>query len=124
MKSLLLVAHGSRREPSNSEVRRLTQSLLAGGIRRFDFISCAFLELAQPSVPEAIDEVIDMGADEIIVVPYLLSAGRHVVKDIPEQIAMRKRQDGDVRIRITPHLGAAPGVAELIINLADIEARQ
>ena len=49
MKNLLIVAHGSRREASNEEVRELTLRIKEKSSASFDNITCAFLELAQPS---------------------------------------------------------------------------
>ena len=49
-KSLLLVAHGSRREASNDEVRALTARVREADDARFALIDCAFLELAEPAV--------------------------------------------------------------------------
>ena len=55
MRSLLLVAHGSRREASNQEIRNLTAALAGRAIGRFGHVGCAFLEIARPSIPEAIE---------------------------------------------------------------------
>ena len=49
---LLIIAHGSRREASNDEVRRLAdrvRALCAPGIAD---VEVAFLELAEPSIAE------------------------------------------------------------------------
>ena len=92
MKSLLLVAHGSRREASNEEVRQLTTQLAAHAGNRYQSVSCAFLELAEPSIPDGIEACIQQGAEEVIVLPYFLSAGRHVHEDIPREIAGKQQE--------------------------------
>ena len=46
MNALLLVAHGSRREQSNEEVRELAKTLHARCGDRFPVIHAGFLELA------------------------------------------------------------------------------
>lgn len=116
MKSLLLVAHGSRREASNEEVRQLTRKLCELASGRFSSINCAFLELAEPSIPKGIDEALATGSDELIVFPYFLSAGRHVSKDIPDIIATKQQEYTDKKIEVTMHLGVVEGVAELILG--------
>ena len=70
MKGLLLVAHGSRREASNEEIRALTKILASRAGDQFIDIRCAFLELAEPSIPDGIGLCVDAGADEVIVLPY------------------------------------------------------
>ena len=48
MKALLVVAHGSRREQSNTEIKELAQRIAAQAGQDFDLVECAFLELADP----------------------------------------------------------------------------
>ena len=59
MKSLLLVAHGSRRQASNEEVRELTARLAEHAGAAYGYVDCGFLELAEPSIPEGIQRCID-----------------------------------------------------------------
>ncbi len=118
MKSLILVAHGSRRAESNDEVRQLTVALRERAGEGFDAVSCAFLELAEPSIPDGIEASVRDGATDITVLPYFLSAGRHVVTDIPNEVAVKQAQYPDVSIRIAPYLGAARGIADLLLSQA------
>lgn len=116
MKSLIVVAHGSRREESNDEVRRLTEALRVKARADFPLVRCAFLELAEPSIPEGIDASVREGATRITVLPYFLSAGRHVAADIPEQVSAKQREYPHVSIRIAPYLGAAGGITDLLLS--------
>lgn len=118
MKALLLVAHGSRREASNDEVRELTDCLRRQSADSFDEVRCAFLELAEPSIPDGIEQCIQAGAEEVVVVPYFLSAGRHVVKDIPEEVAVKQQQYPQHHIYIADYLGTAPGLVDTLLGLA------
>ena len=55
----------------------------------------------------------------MVVLPYFLSQGRHVVTDIPEQVRPKQEQHPQVRITIAPYLGAAEeGIAALLLALA------
>ena len=119
MKHLLLVAHGSRREASNDEVRRLTAKLRDKVGARFKGTECAFLELAEPSIPDALQRCIDHGAEEIVVLPYFLSAGRHVARDIPAEVEAKQKEHPQVRISIKPYFGAADGITDLLAVMAD-----
>ncbi len=117
MKSLLLVAHGSRRTASNDEVRALTERLRTSNTA-FEHIACAFLELAEPSIPDGLRQAVGAGADEIVVLPYFLSAGRHVVTDIPAEVDQVRAEYPHVTMRIAPYLGAAGGIVELLAGQA------
>ena len=119
MKHLVLVAHGSRRMASNDEVRKLAERLQQEAGEQYADVTAAFLELAEPSIPDAIQCCIDRGAREVIVLPYFLSQGRHVVTDIPEQVQPKQQQYPQVRITIAPYLGSAEaGIATLLLQLA------
>jgi len=113
MKALLLVAHGSRRRSSNDEIRGLA-ARLRGADASFDLVEHAFLEMAAPGIAAGIDKLAEAGAAEIVVLPYLLAAGRHVAADIPAKLASLARRHPHVRITLAPHLGAAAGMAPLI----------
>ena len=117
MKTMLLVAHGSRRESSNQEIRRLTDCIRRQNVV-FDRVDCAFLELAEPSIPDGIRAAIEAGAAEVVVVPYFLSAGRHVAEDIPNEIAVVAAEHPGVGIRQAPYLGISPGVVDLLLEQA------
>ena len=119
MRTLILVAHGSRREASNEEVRELTVALSDRAGERFGRVSCAFLELAEPSIPDAIEQALADGAGEVVVLPYFLSAGRHVAEDIPGLVEQKRREYPDAQIRLAPYLGSGAGVIDLLLAIAD-----
>lgn len=119
MKSLLLVAHGSRRASSNDEVRQLAAKLASQAGNRYHSVNCAFLELAEPSIPDGIEACIRTGAEEVVVLPYFLSAGRHVIEDIPREIAGKQKEYPQVLIHLAPYLGSAEGIIELLLGVAN-----
>jgi sirohydrochlorin ferrochelatase len=115
VKALLIVAHGSRRAESNDEVRALTRVVAERASTQYDKVDCAFLELAEPLIPDGIEALVKVGADEITVVPYFLSAGRHVVEDIPAEVAKVKLPDG-VGVHIAPYVGESDTMVELLLT--------
>lgn len=117
MKSLLIVAHGSRRQASNDEVRTLSRRL-AEREHDFDYVDCAFLELAEPSIPEGLERCIEHGASEVVIFPHFLAAGRHVAEDIPAEVAQIEAKYPQVSVHIAPHLGASDLLVNAILNLA------
>ena len=120
MKSLLIVAHGSRRRESNDEVRQLAGQL--GALESmYDRIEPAFLELAEPSIPDGLRQLIQSGSEDIVVMPYFLSAGRHVAEDIPREVDSVRAEYPAVTIHLAPYLGAAAGITRLILSQADSE---
>jgi len=114
MKALLLVAHGSRREASNEEIRDLAKQVAAHAANTADYTTCAFLELSDPSIPDGIQDCIDHGATEVEVFPYFLSKGRHVAEDVPELVEEKMKSCPGIKIRISNYFGARESVVELL----------
>ncbi len=115
-RALLVVAHGSRRSASNEEVVQLATTLAGDAANSFDFVHAAFLELAEPSIPEGIEQCVAQGAKEVLVFPYFLSAGRHVVEDVPAEVKIKQEQYPDLKIELADYLGAAPGLPSMILQ--------
>ena len=118
MKSLLLVAHGSRRTQSNEEIAEITKLLRARLSDRYQAVEYAFLELAEPSIPNAIDQLASKGYEEVLILPYFLSAGRHVHEDVPEIIESKQQQYSHINIMISPYLGESEKIIDLLEALS------
>ena len=118
MKAILIVAHGSRRVQSNEEIAELTSKVAALAGDDISLVACAFLELATPSIPDGITELVEQGATDVSVVPYFLAAGTHVKIDIPAEVEKACKQHTNVNIRTTGYIGAQPGIAQLLLGLA------
>ena len=116
-RALVIVAHGSRREASNDEVRQLAENIAIKVGDRFMQVESAFLELAEPSIPDGIEKCIQAGAEEVIVLPYFLSAGRHVSQDIPAEVEIKRKQYPHTTISIAGYLGADERVVDLMASL-------
>ncbi len=120
MKSLVIVAHGSRRQASNDEVRELSSRIATITGQTFQRVKAAFLELAEPSIPDGIQQCIDEGAKEVIVFPYFLSAGRHVVEDIPAEVDIARNSNPEIKIEIVPYLGSIDRIVDLIAEHSSV----
>lgn len=117
MRALLVVAHGSRRAASNDEVRALTEQLGSQAESEFAFVGCAFLEIADPLIPDGLQQCMQAGAKEVVVLPYFLSAGRHVAEDIPDIVADFSASHPELKVQIAPYLGTAPGLTDTLLQL-------
>lgn len=114
MHALLLIAHGSRRPEANADLE-----FVAAEMRRrdlFAFVQCSYLELAEPDIQTGGAKCVEAGATSVVMLPYFLSPGRHVVEDLT---AARDRL-----AEAFPHVGftlAAPlaGHPKLLDAVAD-----
>lgn len=111
---LVLIGHGSR-VPGANQVLEQVAVALRRRYRRFA-IEPAFLELAQPDIPCAIDRCVATGAKRILFVPYFLYLGGHVGRDLPEHMAQARFRHPGLEIRIAPHLGFDRRVVAVAID--------
>lgn len=84
----------------------------------FEMVVPAFLEFAQPDIGAGVDYCVKLGAKKITVVPYFLSAGAHVNRDVPGQLDIANLRYPGVELHVTQHLGAADGILESVIDCA------
>ena len=118
MKILLLVAHGSRIEESNLEVEALSKKMIKYNENDFDEIMPVFLEFASPSIPEAIKKCSEIGASNVTVLPYFLSAGVHINRDIPGEVKDASEGFPNLDITISNYFGSRDEIAELLMKTA------
>jgi sirohydrochlorin ferrochelatase len=103
--TLLLAAHGTRSPAGTATTRALADAIAAA---RPDVpVALCFLDVAEPSLAAALDDLRDT---DVVVVPLLLSAGYHVITDIPAVVA------GRPRVRVAPHLGPDPAVIAAVAD--------
>lgn len=74
----------------------------------------AYLEISSPSIPDAIERAVADGARTITLLPHFLSSGNHVLVDLPAITSAARQQHPGVRIELAEHLGADPGLVELL----------
>ena len=114
MKALVMIAHGSRREEANAEFIALVEQVKTAAGSKCDFVEHCFLEIALPSLTEAVKHVIAEGAETIFIFPYFLNSGNHILRDIPEIVDRLTQQYPDCTITLLPYFGTFKGIGELI----------
>lgn len=113
---LVVFAHGSRVAAANAAVERVAReaSRLAG-IRRY---RAAFLELASPTLPEAVADFAAAGVRRVLVTPYFLTMGRHLTVDLPEILRGVRAAHPDLRLEAAPPLDGHPDLAGILADRA------
>ncbi len=117
MKALLIIAHGSRRETANEEVRELARMVELK--KEYGFVTAAFLEISEDTIERGVAKCVVNGANSILVFPYFLNSGVHVVTDIPQIVDKLRIKYPDVVITLSPHLGASAMMPDLIVQTAN-----
>lgn len=113
---LALLAHGSRNprwaDGLQPMVAALEVELGAGAV------SLCFLELLAPSLPEVARDVAGLGFSELRILPLFWSGQGHVMRDVPELIALARAEAPQLLISLLPAVGEQPLVQAAIAELA------
>ena len=117
MKSLLLIAHGSRKVSSNQEVADLA-ARISQNAAPFAAVRHCFLELTEPKAAQAIAELAELGSTEVVVMPYFLAAGLHVMEDLPKVLSEAQQAHPHIEFSLRKHLGAAESMARWVVEEA------
>jgi len=74
----------------------------------------AYLEITEPSIPDAIDAAVRDGAGEVRLLPYFLHPGNHVAVDLPRIVDEARTRHPATAVVLLEHIGADPGLIELL----------
>jgi sirohydrochlorin ferrochelatase len=109
---VVVVDHGSRLDESNRWIHlvaeRLKQAL------QHQNVYPAHMELAEPSIQQAVDDCVGKGARRIVVIPFFLLPGRHWKHDIPQLSRNAVAKHRGVRCLVTAPLGLHDLMIELM----------
>ena len=117
---LILIAHGSRQAEANDDLYATVESLRSVG--RYPIVEPAFLELAEPTIEQTSHRCIQLGADRVILLPYFLSAGVHVQRDLAAQRDLVSRRHA-VEVVLAAPIGRHKFLIEVLCERA-IEAER
>lgn len=81
-------------------------------------VNVGFLEVAKPTILEALQMQVDQGAQSIRIIPLFLVPGNHVTRDIPRIIETFKSENPQIKITVEPFLGEHPDFKKLLLALA------
>ena len=109
--AMLVVGHGSRDADGVEEFWTLAGTIRAAAGELLT--GFGFIELASPSVDDAIDDLVARGATEIVSVPLVLLAAGHLKNDGPAALARARNRHPRVRFTLARDLGIEPTVLQI-----------
>jgi sirohydrochlorin ferrochelatase len=101
--------------PSANEAVKAVASEAArlGG---WDFCETAFLE-ASPNLKDAVSSLARQGMESILVLPYFLTLGIHLQRDLPKLVEFLAREYG-VEIRVASPLDGHAALSRILVERA------
>ena len=109
--AILMMAHGSRIAEANDAAREV--ATMVKEITGFEIVEVSFREMHEPNIQLGIDVCVAKGAERILLMPYFLFMGAHVLHDLPEEIEEAKKRHPGLVMEMGGHLGAHRKLAEI-----------
>jgi sirohydrochlorin cobaltochelatase len=114
--AIILFAHGSR-----DPLWRLPIEAVAAEIQSRDpsaQVSCAYLELCLPSLPQAAADLIVAGVRHLRIFPLFLGVGKHAREDLPLIMEEIRSAHPGVLLELLPTAGESPQLTALMADIA------
>ena len=87
---VLLISHGSRL-PYGKEVINEVAEIYQE--KTDSPVVVSYMNMSEPSIPVAINQLADEGVEKIIAIPVFLAHGVHTKEDIPKMLQINNGQD-------------------------------
>jgi sirohydrochlorin ferrochelatase len=110
--AILLMGHGSRVAEANHALYRIAEMVAGQG--GYPIVEVAFREQYPPNIQAGIDACVARGAQRIVLYPYFLYAGAHVLEDLPDEMTAAARRHPGLQMVLGTPLGVHPKLAEIV----------
>jgi sirohydrochlorin ferrochelatase len=84
----------------------------------YDTVEAAFLEGGRPDLAGAIETLAARGITHILVIPYFLTLGLHLQRDLPRLVGEVRHRHPALRIEVTPPLDGHAGLVDVLLDRA------
>ena len=119
--ALLLIAHGSRRNEANADLEFIAEAVRSK--KQFAHVQVSYLELAEPNIERGGELCVERGVDTVVMLPYFLSPGVHVVEDLVAACESLSSRFPHVTFRLAEPLGRHPKLVEIVMERAELVSR-
>ena len=119
---LVLLAHGSKEPRWCAPFERIAQELQKElGVQR---LRLAYMEFIEPTLMDVAHECVQQMALNLRLLPLFMAVGAHLATDIPEQVALVRRQFPQITVEVLPPIGEDARVIRLVEQIAIEAANQ
>jgi sirohydrochlorin ferrochelatase len=114
--ALLVMVHGSPRPIANNDMFAVVDVIRERGV--YPIVEVGFMEINEPSIPDAIERCVAQGAERVLAVPYFLHTGNHVTDDLPTLLEAAQARYPQVEFLMGDYLGHDPLLADVVAERA------
>ncbi len=109
--AIILIGHGSRVPGAGRDMEEVARRVKEK--YGYQIVEICFMSGLGPHFPEAFEKCVNRGAKKVLVIPYFLHEGAHLLQDIPEMMQEEaKRFPGVILI-----MGKGFGFDEALVDL-------
>ena len=110
--AIILLAHGSRVPEAGNGMERVVQRLREK--LRNCIVEACYLSRLGPHFPEVFEKCVAEGAKNVILIPYFLHTGLHIVLDIPKMMQEKAKEFPGVKLILGKQLGFDECLVDLV----------
>jgi sirohydrochlorin ferrochelatase len=111
-KAIIILGHGSRVPDAGKHMEKV-----AAGLKEkhgYGIVEVCYMSRLGPHFPEIFEKCVQQGATDIMVIPYFLHDGLHLVLDIPEMLQEVAEQYPHVKLVLGENLGFDESLVDLV----------
>lgn len=110
--AVILLGHGSRVPEAGKSMEKVAEGLK----RKYGYaiVEVCYLSRLGPHFPEIFKKCVKRGADCVVIIPYFLHEGLHIVLDIPSMIQKTAARFPGVRVVLGKNLGLDDVLVDLV----------
>jgi sirohydrochlorin ferrochelatase len=120
--AVVLIAHGSRHDAANADAAYFARQLQLAGLATQ--VVPAYLELAEPSIPQAVAALIPSRPETIVLLPYFLSGGVHVKRDLAALCQQFESEHSAVHFVLAEPIGRHPLLTAVLSDRLNAALKQ
>ncbi len=110
--AIILLGHGSRVSGAAEDMNRVAARLKDK--YGYAMVETCSMSRLGPRFPEIFERCVARGVKKVVVVPYFLHSGLHLVLDIPQMLQEKAREFPDVEIVFGKNLGFDEALVDLV----------
>ncbi len=115
--AILLMGHGSRIPEANDALYAIAAMVRTG--TGFEIVEVSFREMHAPNIQSGIDRCVAQGAERILLYPYFLFAGAHVLEDLPAEMSAAAERYPGLELALGKPLGVHAKLGEIVCERVD-----
>lgn len=113
---IILFAHGSRDTLWRAPIEAVASTMRER--QPGTLVRCAYLELCEPTLPDAANDFAAAGCQHLRIFPLFLGVGKHAREDLPLLVAQIRASHPHISVELMATAGESPALVALMADLA------